>query len=442
MDQPGRLGVDQPNYGSIRYPLLQQHAVNAVLEDIHISWISNSEPVISLKQIAGIAQPVGDHGTDLQLLSSSGQQFHTSSMSHTVRTWVDDLKVHVWRNDFVVIQAVIRHDPAFETTYVLDAELDPRAVECLPASVSNLLVRQSEGYVSGKRDDQAYRLAEGYNCRLTGSAVTSERYEKISVLTIGSHPGSGEGQFPACDKNAGITSLGGSMPSADGDLLFSGDSCLHVRPALKWSGSGVEVIDGAFELIDACSAPCSCDDITQVMNFTTSTWSKFKVLGERVAGIQQGYSDLRNDVVAKQEEVANNPLRVHVWDAAPCAIGIGAGLSNVSDKKIQNVTVTIALKDEFGATVAIRLDRSTAYRVEYKNGSPYNKVIDFTTAGSTFTFDLGDIEVDQMAYIYIRVELGYCQQQGTVQVSVPTAPTGWKPIEPITAEFDYSSRSV
>ncbi len=445
-DDFGRFGPDQPNYNATRYPLMIRDPVNAALEDLHISWISDAEPIIALKWVGGVSEDMGDNGTDLLLQATNGQIFDTKTMEHTSRIWIHDLRVHLWKNDFVVIQAVIRHDPSLETQYtVANAEVDLRAVECLPPSIMDILIKQPDGgFASAVRGDQTYRFKEGYNSKLTYSAILSDRQERVSRIELAAATGSGIGRFPDCNSNVGITSLGGANPTIDGDLLFQGDSCLHVKPVLDWSGSSATVVDGQFEIIDTCHAPCSCEDITDVTNYAMTTWSRFKVIASRVAGVQQGYADLRDRVLAVQEQVASSPLRAMIWDAAPCALGLGAGFSNVSDAVVPSLILRVRILDTSDNVVGIKLAKSSGYRVAYSNGVAYNKVepLDYNASTGTLTIELTDIAVDEMGFMYARLELDYCQQEGYIQVQVDASPDGWKDIPAVRADFDFSGRSV
>lgn len=447
----GFLGVDGFPYSGNGYPLLVIGPASEFLEDLHVSIQAEPKAEMLLVSAIGIGTiasnavvPTAVNSVDLLIRSKDGEvSIDTREMELTTRIWCGDVKVHLWRGDTVVVQAVIRHQADFQDKYAFeDLGIDHRAISFRPISLQDVVVKQGDELVSVVRDDRSIVIAPGYNMRLDGSSLLSERGERISQLLMTAEAGAGLGRFPGCDANVGVTSLGRAVPTPAGDLLMGGIDCLAVKPVIQFTNNVVNVVAGQFQLYDSCSAPCTCEDFASVANYAINTWNQYRVLATRLGSIQSAYHELRDLIVAWRDCAQSNPLRLHVWKAEPCGIGIGAGICNVSETDcLEDQSLTISLGDGAGGTLTATLYTSAVYQTQYAGGLAYNAPTTFTdNGGSSVTIPLNKVSPGQMGFVFVRYDLpeGQCDAAGDVTLELGgTLPEGWNSIDPITVPFDF-----
>lgn len=444
----GYIGVDGFPFNGLGYPFAYPHEAATFIEDMHVSWEAEPSAEVHLKSITGLGILASGHEVelvnevDLIIESQDGSiSLDTRQMEHRVRVWCGDLKVHTWIGESAVVQAVLRHNPALSDHYEFEElVLDQRAVDFRPVALRDLVVGETGGQVSVlSQETKTLHLASGYNLQATAQDIRSPRGERQSKLTLDAVPGAGLGLFPGCDADLGVTALGRARPTPDGDLLAGGVDCIGLRPKLNYTAVHAEIDPGKFEIYDSCTAKCSCDDFASVANYAIALWNKYRILAERISNIRDRYHEVRAKIKTWQECVQGNPLRLHIWQAPPCSIGIGMGICNVGDECLDGLSINMRIDDGAGGTLG-EMDSYHAYQTQYSGGLAYNRTTSYSGSGANFSVPLNAIEPGRMGFVFMRYNFsGTCTPSGEVEVSVGgTLPDSWKPIDPILKTFDFT----
>lgn len=415
----GQLGVDNVQYGGVAYPFLYRNEMNVVIEDLFISFAQPSNPRLQLNWVSGLKGGGADTGVpnavneyDLQVGTSDATVLiDTRDMDFQKRVWTDFLDVCTWSSSTVSVQAVIRHGTA-KSKMRASVPIDPRAIRYLPKQLTDVVIGE-QSVVS----DKAVQFKPGYNMELHTEQVVSDRGERVGRLEINAVPGAGLGKFPGCDANIGITALGNAFPNGYGDLLLGGDDCLTVRPELEFSATAAQVKPGRFLLEDLCTAPCECDDFKDVVEYATAVWNRYKVIAQRANAIRDSYHALRTELLAWRACAQENPLRAEVWKATPCAMGIGVGVCNVSEQCLSGATLKLRVTDGTDPIPDVA-ETNSVYQIQSTGNVTYNQVTEFSYIAGEYSVNLRDVEPNQMGFVFLRINLTDCEQQGNVEVSL------------------------
>jgi len=443
----GDLAVDNVEYGGSAYPFLLMNDASLVILDLHVSTILSERDEVEVRSIAGVGDPGLDpetpaalHDVDLELVVGDTVMIDTRQMTFTDRLWNVNIWVYCWQSPDTVIQAVVRKDPLLLPHYrFTGAVLDPRVLSFRPKGVTDVRIRQPSGWVSAIRSDGSMRVRAGYNMRYSSESLVSARGERVSRLIVSAQPGAGLGRFPACDANVGITALGGSLPTSSGNLAISGDDCISFEPKVVYSASAASVTPGSYIVRDDCHARCSYEDFSAVANRAIAVWNQMSVLASRIMSIRDGYHAVREQLIDWGRCSQANPLKLNIWRAPPCGIGLGFGIANVSNECLTGLSLTLRMTDlEDTLLDGSVLEQGGVYAVQYLGTRAFSAAGSYTELDGTFTFELAPIKPGQVGYVFVRYELPVdaCDQTGRATVSlVGELPTGWSEVEPVTLDF-------
>lgn len=371
-----RISVDGFNRNGDNYPFVTNVTyLKLLIEDLHISTVRPNVPALWLRWYsadvglpadAWVPSPVNQ--VDLLIEDDDHTAiFDTRLFTFNSRLWSGNRYLLTWTDDDTIIMATVQKDTALQRGYVAtQALLDPRVTDWRPRPITDVKVRDGNQLVSAVRSDGSVQFREGYNADFgTGTAV-SDRGERLSAVSLNFLAGAGLGRHAGCDLNRGVTKIGGAAPDAQGNLLINGDSCVTLKPRLLFSPDGAVVQPGTFTLHDGCSAPCECDDFTDLYKYVRRTWSRYQSIAGRASKIRDLYHGIRDYMATAQECSERQTLRVFVWPIRPCTFAAAVGVCNPSDEPIHDVTLEFSISDgevDIGANAVC----DSIYRVDYFN---------------------------------------------------------------------------
>lgn len=343
-----------------------------------------------------------------------------------------------------------------------NAILDERTIEKIPKRV--LSFRVKTGNCVSPWFHEKVTFVNGYNTELTiGEAATflptaptlTTSLRKNTDVGFSVSAGSGKGQFGVCsvplceedhptnvcpvgqdviveicDELPGekITTINGVSPNK-GNLNLNSNDCLFVRKPVTYSDDDTPHnfynVNGnpkrsVMAIGGDCNPCCACDDYVEVAKYLAKIANKYKVVGDRVATIQNSHKQNIQRWNGQRDCRLSKPLRLMlVQQPCPC-IDVVAMYCNQCDTCAENVKLTITLSsDPAGGTATIDPNFTQIVGVDYSVPAVIN--------GGWPVFSVDFPSVKTGSSVYVKFRLCFCPSypyaiQGTLTGVKNTGP--------------------
>ena len=386
-----QICVDQPQGGS-RYPFVwPSDNLDLLIGDLYLAYNNaNYEPPFKLTQLLNFNQ---DSTSRYELVicdnndavifdtrDSIPAQFKQYAWADTKRIleYVDAAEQILRVVVYTVSDTPISWDSTITPT---DGRIDPRALYAIPAHISKLAVRTTDGLVEIPNGVNVV-FSAGYNLTLAETTVSTAGSFRGADITLAAIPGEGLGRYPGCDESVDILTINMVTPDSSGNinLKFDGPGLSESHCyRLERPVAAIAAVDNGFDelslepntikLINNCEPCCSCDDFVRVYQAIRRLYNKYKRLGARAEAVRDQLRKNADRWRANAECRRTTSLRGILMPLADCRAGAGAGICNNTADSLKNITVKI---DFSGSIVSGCVRCSSVFRKG--NVDPVNKV--------------------------------------------------------------------
>lgn len=421
------IGVDSLPLSGSNYPFVA--AVGSlldVIEDLHISTVAKPRIGLWLRWVAGLGSATADSGVptpvnvaDL-LIGDDTNAFVIDTRGFSLRLdqWAGSRWVLTWTGPDTVVTATVQMQDALKAGYLAtNALLDPRTVDWRPEALRDVLVHTGSQYVSVLRSDGRVRFREGYNTNIVTASRISNRGENSQDIELNFQAGSGLGLAPGCGLFAGIRSLGGAVPDDNGDLLVTGDRCLSVQPVIEFVGEGALLVPGEITIRDACAAGCTCADFTDLYQYVTRTWSRYRSIASRASDIRDAYHGIVAFMRAARECAERKYLRAFVWPVRPCTVAAAIGICNPTDEPLYDVELEATLTDATDVAIG-NASCDSIFRVDHHRGQLLPTPYYFEEGFPNARVILRCVPPGSMGYVVFQAALSSAEDDLAVKLTV------------------------